>query len=87
VLAEAAFANVPLPLLVHAPDVELDDEAEIATEGDVEHIVYGPPALLVGTPWIVNVAFPTAGAAQGAIGFAVHVSMRLPAVTSAALGV
>jgi hypothetical protein len=41
----------------------------------------------VGRGWIVSVEFPTAGLAQGAIGCAVHVNVRLPAVTSAALGV
>jgi hypothetical protein len=42
--------------------------------------------LLVGECWIVSVALPTAGLAHGAIGCAVHVSVRLPAATSDALG-
>jgi hypothetical protein len=78
---------VPLPFVVHAPDAELDDEAESDTEVVVEQIEYGPPALLVGALWMVNVAFPTAGVAHGAVALAVHVNVRLPAVTSAALGV
>jgi hypothetical protein len=51
------------------------------------HVEYGPPALLVGAPWIVSVALDVAGLAQGATGSAVQVSVRLPAVMSAALGV
>jgi hypothetical protein len=50
-------------------------------------VEYGPLALLVKVPWIVRVALDIAGLAHGATGFAVQVSMTLPAVLSAPLGV
>jgi hypothetical protein len=43
--------------------------------------------LAVGAPWIVSVVLDIAGLAHGATGFAVHVSITLPAVMSAGLGV
>jgi hypothetical protein len=48
VLADDALANVPVPFVDHVPPAELDEPAETATGPDVEHVVYGPPALLVG---------------------------------------
>jgi hypothetical protein len=86
VLGVVVLPNVPVPLLDHVPEDEFEDEAEMETEDVVEQILYGPPALLVGAGWIVSVALPVAGVAHGAIAFAVHVSVRLPAVMSAALG-
>jgi hypothetical protein len=86
VLCDAALPNVPVPLVDHVPDGELVDEAEMGTGPDVEHVEYGPPALLVGACWIESVVLDATGFAHGATGFAVHVSVRLPAATSAALG-
>jgi hypothetical protein len=87
VLCEAALANVPVPFVDHMPEGELVELAEIDTGPLPAHVVYGPPALLVGRRRIVSVAFEVAGLAHGAVGFEVHVSVRLPAALSAALGV
>jgi hypothetical protein len=87
VLADAAFPNVPVPLVDHVPDAEFVDEAEIDTATVVEHVMYGPPALLVGRPWIVSSVPVLTALEHGRIGELVHVSVRLPTAMSAALGV
>jgi hypothetical protein len=87
VLADVALANVPVPLVLHMPDVEFVEPAAIATGPLPAHVKYGPPAPAVGATWIVSVAIDTAGLAHGAVGFAVHVNVRVPAVMSPALGV
>jgi hypothetical protein len=81
-----AFANEPPPLVVHMPDEKLVDVAVIGTGPLPTHVEYGPPAKLVNVPWIVSSALDTAGLAHGAVGFAVHVNVTLPAVLSAPLG-
>jgi hypothetical protein len=87
VLADEALPNVPVPFVVHKPEGEFVDVAEIGTGPLPAQVVYGPPALLVGPGWIVSVALDIAVPEHGAIAFAVHVNDTLPAVLSAALGV
>jgi len=82
-----ALAKVPEPLVDHVPDVELVELAETAAGPLPAQVVYGPPALAVGTAWIVSVAFDVVGLAHGAMGFAVHVRVRVPTELSSALGV
>jgi len=86
-MSDEALANEPLPLVDHMPDAECVELAEIDTAPLPLHVEYGPPALAVGVAWIVSVAIETAGLAHGETGLAVHVNVRVPAVTSAALGV
>ena len=86
-LGEDGLANVPEPLVVHRPEPEFVEVAEIGTGPLPAHVVYGPPALLVGPGWIVSVALDIAVPEHGAIAFAVHVNVTLPAVLSAPLGV
>jgi hypothetical protein len=87
VLGEDALANVPEPVVVHRPEAEFVDVAMIGTGPLPAHVEYGPPALLVGPGWIVSVALDIAVPEHGAIAFAVHVNVTLPAVLSAPLGV
>jgi hypothetical protein len=86
VLAKVGLPNVPVPFDDHVPEAEFVEVAEMST-GALAQVVYGPPALAVGAPWMVSEAFDVAGLAHGAVGFADHVSMRVPAVMSAVLGV
>jgi hypothetical protein len=87
VLRDEAPAKEPVPLVDHAPDVELVELAKIETGPLPAHVKYGPPAPAVGAPWIVSVAFDDTGFAHGAVAFEVHVNVREPAVMSAGLGV
>lgn len=83
------LVKVPVPLDVQvtlAWFVALDP-AVIFTAPEVEQVVTAVPAIAVGAALMVSVLVEVAFATQGELGDAVKVSVTLPAVISAALGV
>ncbi len=89
-MREFAFAKVPVPFevdhVILAWFVALDP-AVILTAPEVEQVLTAVPDTAVGAWLIVNVLFDVAFEAHGEFGVAVNVSVTLPAIISAALGV
>jgi hypothetical protein len=85
---EVALVNVPDPFDVHTTLALLDalDPAVIFTAPELEQVEIAVPAVAVGAWFIVKV-FVDVAFAHGAFPVAVKVSVTLPAVISAALGV
>ena len=90
VVNEVALASVPVPLVtlhvILAWLVALEP-AVIFTTPVVEQVLMTVPAIAVGKVFIVRVLVDVALVAQGELGVAVNVSVTLPALISAALGV
>ena len=88
VISEVAFVKVPVPLDVHVIPAWLLalEPVVIFTAPVLEQVGISIPAIAVGGCDIVNVLVDVA-AVQVPLGFAVNVSITLPAVISAVLGV